>query len=110
MNKKSSIIFLTLIVVVMALIGCSKEDQESHASILKYNDQLFIAKGFVEKDSYPDILTTEKTLLKVKSNELPQTHLSSNELPEGTKIFIIDEHTILAELDDKKYQLYELKK
>ncbi len=46
----------------------------------------------------------------VRTNQLPTKEFSSNQLSKGTKIYQVDENTLLANWDNERYKLFERKK
>ncbi|MCR8843737.1 hypothetical protein NQ117_08560 [Paenibacillus sp. SC116] len=64
----------------------------------------------VAKALYPNVDQVGSVSKMVRSNQLPRGEFSSNELSKGTKIYQVDEYTLLANWDNEQYKLFERKK
>ncbi|WP_028594354.1 hypothetical protein [Paenibacillus assamensis] len=107
---KKGIIAVALFCMLTTLfIGCSGESR-TYASILIYNNQEYIGDNLVAKSQYPNVNQVGSVSKMVRTNQLPTKEFSSNQLSKGTKIYQVDENTLLANWDNERYKLFERKK
>lgn len=65
---------------------------------------------FLAQLAYENVQAVGIVSKKVASDHLPQDDFSSNKLAQGTEIYKVDENKLLAKVDDKQFQVFELKK
>jgi hypothetical protein len=110
MGKRLKITGIPVISLLLILcMGCGSKQPASYASLLKYNDEEYIGKGIEGAEAFAEAdLTLGGTIQKqLEPDQYPDTHLSSNELPEGTEIYVVDEHTLVALQEGRRFKVFE---
>ncbi|MGG3283203.1 hypothetical protein [Paenibacillus solani] len=99
---------MVLSLLLIQCVGCSKQSA-SYASLLKYNDDEYIGKGIERPEAFAETdLTLAGTIQKkVEPDQYPDTNLASNELPEGTEIYIVDDDKLVALLENRRFKVFE---
>ena len=110
MGKRLKLVGLPVISLLLILcLGCGSKQSASYASLVKYDDQEYIGKGIEGAEAFEEAdLTLAGTIQKrLEPDQYPDTHLSSNELPEGTEIYVVDEHTLVALQEGRRFKVFE---
>lgn len=99
---------MVLSLLLIQCVGCSKQSA-SYASLLNYNDDEYIGKGIERPEAFAETdLTLAGTIQKkVEPDQYPDTNLASNELPEGTEIYIVDDDKLVALLENRRFKVFE---
>lgn len=110
MGKRLKITGIPIISLLLILcLGCGSKQSASYASLLKYDDQEYIGKGIEDAEAFAEVdLTLAGTIQKrLEPDQYPDTHLSSNELPEGTEIYVVDDDMLVALQEDRRFKVFE---
>ncbi|MBT2765487.1 hypothetical protein [Paenibacillus sp. ISL-20] len=110
MGKRLIITGIPVISLLLILcMGCGSKQSASYASLLKYNDEEYIGKGIEGAEAFAEAdLTLAGTIQKqLEPDQYPDTHLSSNELPEGTEIYHVDNDMLVALQEDRRFKVFE---
>lgn len=89
MKKTLSLLMLSFL-LIGAFAGCGED--RSYASILMIGNQTFIGNGRVSQDQYGNVQQIGTVVRKVNADEWPNENFSSNELPEGTELYRVDDY------------------
>lgn len=93
----------------MTCILASCGGKQSYASLLYYEDQLYIGKDVVAVDQYPNKTFIGEIGLKVNADAIPEHNLSANELGIGTEIFKVEENLLAADYGNGQMKLFSSK-
>ncbi|KZS47244.1 hypothetical protein AWU65_15565 [Paenibacillus glucanolyticus] len=105
--KLAGIPVISLLLILC--LGCGSKQSVSYASVLNYNDEEYIGKGIESAEVFADAdLTLAGRIQKqLEPDQYPDTNLSSNELQEGTEIYIVNDDMLVALQEDRSFKVFE---
>lgn len=105
--KLAGIPVISLLLILC--MGCGSKQSASYASLLNYNDEEYIGKGIESAEAFADAeLTLAGTIQKqLEPDQYPDTNLSSNELREGTEIYIVNDDMLVAMQENRSFKVFE---
>lgn len=110
MGKRLKITGIPVISLLLILcMGCGSKPSASYASLVKYNDVEYIGKGIEGAEAFAeaDLILAGTIQKQLEPDQYPDTHLSSNELPEGTEIYVVDDDMLVALQEDRRFKVFE---
>lgn len=107
MYKKILLSAISLLIVSIALIGCSSSLSGSYQGILSMNGEKYILRGEIKDNEFTLGIKIGEVQKKVKPEVNPMGHLSSNYLEEGEAIYTSNEdsHVLIVKRESGKLEV-----
>lgn len=107
MFKKILLSAISLLLVSIALVGCSSSSNESYQGILSVNGEKYILRGEMKDDEFTLGEKIGKVQKKVKPQVNPNEYLSSNYLEVGEEVYVSkeDSKVLLVKRESGKLEI-----